>query len=41
VNRKAISNVEDYENVVSGIASGDSVLLLVYRSGGSMYVTVP
>jgi len=40
VNRKEISSVKDYEDVVSGIASGDSVLLLVYRSGGSIYVTV-
>jgi serine protease Do len=40
VNKTKIQNVKDYKDAVSGIGSDDSVLLLVYRSGGYIYVTI-
>ncbi len=40
INRKPIENISDYEKTVSRIGSGDSVLLLVYREGGYIYITI-
>lgn len=40
INRKRITNIRDYENVVSRIKSGEDILLLVFRSGYSMYITL-
>jgi serine protease Do len=40
VNRKSIFNVKDYETLVKRIKPEDSVLLLVYRTGGFIYVTI-
>jgi serine protease Do len=40
VNRISIRNVRDYEHVVSKIRSKDVVLLLIYREGGSVYITL-
>jgi serine protease Do len=40
INRKAIKNIGDYENVVSRIGKQDSILLLIYRGGGYIYVTI-
>ena len=39
VNRQGVGNSEDYENIVSHITDGDSVILLVFRAGGYIYVT--
>jgi hypothetical protein len=40
VNRKAITNISDYEQTVSKIGEKDSVLLLIYREGASIYITI-
>ncbi|MBV6341372.1 DegQ family serine endoprotease [Candidatus Magnetobacterium casense] len=40
VNRKRVSNVSDYETAISTIKKDDDVLLLVYRSGAFIYVTL-
>jgi serine protease Do len=40
INRKRISNVEDYKEVVSGIKGEEDVLLLVYRGGASLFLTI-
>ncbi len=40
VNRRAITGLRDYESVVSKIGPSDSVLLLVYRNGAYIYVTL-
>lgn len=40
INRKAIDNTGDYEDVVSKISDKDNILLLVYRGGGYIYVTI-
>ncbi|GBE35228.1 putative periplasmic serine endoprotease DegP-like precursor [bacterium BMS3Bbin06] len=40
INRKAIKGIEDYERAASGIGKEESVLLLVYRAGGYIYVTI-
>lgn len=40
INRKAISNLKDYEAVVSNIKPDEAVLLLVFRRGSSVFVTI-
>jgi serine protease Do len=40
VNRRAITNISDYEQAVSKIGEKDSVLLLIYRDGASIYITI-
>lgn len=40
VNRNAVQNVNDYDRAVSKIGDKDIVLLLVYRGGGSVYLTI-
>ncbi len=40
INRKAIKGLDDYREVVSKIGPDDGVLLLVYRAGGYIYVTI-
>ncbi|KJU83078.1 serine protease MucD [Candidatus Magnetobacterium bavaricum] len=40
VNKKRISNVTDYEAAISNIKKDDDVLVLVYRSGSFIYVTI-
>jgi serine protease Do len=40
VNRRAITNISDYEQTVSKIGEKDSVLLLIYREGASIYITI-
>ena len=40
INKKAIKSSQDYEKMVSGIGPDDSVLLLIYRAGGYIYVTI-
>jgi serine protease Do len=40
INRKNIRNTGDYRNAVSKIRSGDRVLLLLYRNGSTIYVTL-
>jgi serine protease Do len=40
INRRAISNLEDYEAIVSKIKSDKDVLLLVFRRGSTVFVTI-
>jgi serine protease Do len=40
INRKAISSLEDYESIVSSIKPEQDVLLLVYRRGSTIFVTI-
>jgi serine protease Do len=40
VNRTPIQSVQDYDQVVSKIGEKDVVLLLIYRGGGSIYLTI-
>jgi serine protease Do len=40
INRKRISNIEDYQEVVAGIKGEEDVLLLVYRGGASLFLTL-
>jgi len=40
INKKTIRTTSDYEKVVSKIGPDDSVLILVYRAGGHIYITI-
>jgi len=40
INRQKISGMKDYEMVVSGIQPGQDILLLVFRGGASIFVTL-
>jgi len=40
INRKAISSVDDYEKVVSKIKPEEEILLLIFRQGSTLFVTV-
>ena len=40
INRKEIKNTKDYEAIVSILDTKNSVLLLIYRSGGYIYLTI-
>jgi serine protease Do len=40
INRQKTNNVRDYENVVAKIKPGENILLLIFRSGSSLYVTL-
>jgi serine protease Do len=40
INRKKIRTVKDYNSVVSGIKSDQSILLLIYRNGTTIYTTL-
>jgi serine protease Do len=40
INRKPIQSAQEYEQIVSKIGEKDTVLLLIYRDGGSVYLTI-
>jgi len=40
VNRETIQSAEDYDQAVSKLGEKDTVLLLVFREGGSVYLTI-
>lgn len=40
INRKAISNIDDFEAIVSKIKPDQDVLLLVFRKGSTLFVTI-
>lgn len=40
INRKRINNVKDFENIVSEIKPDQDILLLIFRSGSAIYVTL-
>ncbi|CCQ92045.1 Serine protease Do [Nitrospina gracilis 3/211] len=40
VNRKPVTNVQDYQSAVRGLKSGDTALMLVKRGGTTIYIAV-
>lgn len=40
INRMRITNLKDYENIVSKIEPEKDILLLIYRNGTSIYITL-
>jgi serine protease Do len=40
INRKKIESLKDYETVVSGIKSGENILVLIFRNGSTIYLTL-
>jgi serine protease Do len=40
INRKKIASISAYENAVAKIKSGEDILLLIYRNGGTIYITL-
>jgi serine protease Do len=40
VNRQKIANVKEYEKIVSKLKPGEDILLLIYRGGSSIYITL-
>ena len=40
INRKRINNVKDFENIVSKIKPDQDILLLIFRNGSAIYVTL-
>ena len=40
INRKKITSVKDYENIVAKIKPEENILLLVFRNGSSIYITL-
>lgn len=40
INRQKIAGVSDFEAVVSTLKEGQDILLLIYRGGSSMYITL-
>jgi serine protease Do len=40
INRKAVSNIDDYEAIVSEIKPDMDMLLLVFRRGSTIFVTI-
>ena len=40
INKKVIGSTKDYEKAVSKIGTKDTVLILVYRGGGYIYITI-
>jgi len=40
INRKAISSVKEYEAVVSKIRKDEDILLLIFRNGSTLFVTI-
>ncbi|NCO67079.1 MAG: peptidase [Nitrospirae bacterium CG_4_10_14_0_8_um_filter_41_23] len=40
INRQKITSIKDYENMVSRINSDENILLLIYRGGSSLFITL-
>jgi serine protease Do len=40
INRKATANTDDYEKVVTAIKEDENILLLVFRRGSSIFITI-
>lgn len=40
INRNRISSVKDFEEAVSGIPAGENILVLVFRKGSTLFVTL-
>jgi serine protease Do len=40
INRQKITNIKDYENAASKLKPEEDILLLIYRNGSSIYITL-
>ncbi len=40
INKKAVTDVQDYEDIASKVRENQVVLLLVYRKGSSIFITI-
>jgi S1-C subfamily serine protease len=40
INKRTIRSAQDYDKAVSKLGEHDTVLLLIYREGGSIYLTI-
>jgi serine protease Do len=40
INREKITNTEDYETIVSQLKPDEDILLLIFRNGSSLFVTL-
>jgi len=40
INKMAIRSAQDYDKAVSKLGENDPILLLIYRDGGSVYLTI-
>ena len=40
INRKKIGSLKDYETIVSSIKSGEDILVLIFRNGAAIYLTL-
>jgi serine protease Do len=40
INKQKITNGKDYENVVSKLKPEEDILLLIYRNGSSIFITL-
>jgi S1-C subfamily serine protease len=40
INKKKIASLKDYETAASKIKSGEDILLLIFRNGSTLYVTL-
>jgi serine protease Do len=40
INKQQITNIKDYQKVVSAIKPGSDILLFIYRGGASVYITL-
>ena len=40
VGKEPVQSVQDYDRAVSKIGEKEAVLLLIYRDGGSLYITI-
>jgi len=40
INRQKITNVKEYENIVSKLKPEKDILLLIYRNGSSIFITL-
>jgi serine protease Do len=41
INKNKIWSLKDYEKVVSKIKSGEDILVLIFREGSTIYITIP
>jgi serine protease Do len=40
INRKKIANVGEYKAIVASLKAGQNILLLIYRNGTGLFVTL-
>ncbi|MCX8070341.1 MAG: PDZ domain-containing protein, partial [Thermodesulfovibrionales bacterium] len=41
INKKRINNTKDYTSAVASIKKGQGALILIYRNGSTIYMTIP